>query len=257
MAGRVFEDVIEGFIYREYDRIDDARLLVTGLPDVGLVGSISAAFIVRELEMEDAVGIDNPVMLPPVVVVHEGEPKYPIRVYSSRGLSVLLTDIPIPPPAIAPFSASIIQWARMRRFEMLIGVTGLGHPRRIDLDKPGLHYLAVGEKAKEAAREVGAEKLGNGMLVGPMALMLKEAERAGIDMLVIMVDAFMEIPDPEAAAVAVQAIAKLAGFQVNVDKLLKEAEQLKLRYRDLMKETRNVMAKLGKGYEYRSPLLFT
>ena len=257
MSGRVFEDVIEGFIYREYNRVDEARLLVTGLPDVGLVGSISAAFMVRELDMKDAVGIDNPMALPPVVVVQEGEPKYPIRVYTSRGLSVLLTDVPIPPPAIAPFSASLIQWARMRRFELLIGVTGLGHPRRIDLDKPGLHYIAVGEKAREAAKEIGAEKLGNGMLVGPMALMLKEAERAGLDIIVIMDDAFMEIPDPEAAAVAVQAVGRLVGFDINVDKLLEEAEQLKVRYRDLMKETRNVMAKLGKSYEYRSPLLFT
>ncbi|MMZ71367.1 hypothetical protein D1872_347220 [compost metagenome] len=65
------------------------------------------------------------------------------------------------------------------------------------------------------------------------------------------------MPDPEAAAVAVESVSKITGVDVNVSRLLEEAEKLKLRLKDLMKETRNVMAKMGKTYEYRPPLIYT
>ena len=76
-------------------------------------------------------------------------------------------------------------------------------------------------------------------------------------MLMLMADSYIDIPDPEAAARIVEALSKILDIRVGVEKLMKEAELIKLRYKELMKETRNMMAKMGKGYEYRAPLLYT
>ncbi len=259
MLNAFYEEEIYGFLFREYRELGDPELLLVSLPDVGLVGSIAAVNIIRELGMKDSVGIDSYSAFPPVVVVQGGEPKHPMRIYSGDGMAVLITDVPVPPPAVAPLTRAIVEWALRRRVKAILGVTGMGNPARIEMEKPGIHYLAIGKTAASMAEKLGGEakRLSDGILVGPMALILKEAARARMDMMVLMVDSYIDLPDPEAAARAVEAISRITGKEISVEKLMKEAEMIKLRYRELMKETRSMMAKMGKGYEYRAPLLYT
>lgn len=73
----------------------------------------------------------------------------------------------------------------------------------------------------------------------------------------LLADSFIDIPDPEAAAVIVEGINSITGLNVPVEELVKQAEEIKLRMRDLMKETKAVMARMGKEMEYRAPILYT
>lgn len=45
----MYEEEINGFIYREYKPLGKPRFLVIGLPDVGLVGEIAAVHMIRSL----------------------------------------------------------------------------------------------------------------------------------------------------------------------------------------------------------------
>ena len=252
------EEELYGFMYREYGDLGEPKYLLVALPDVGLVGSIVAAHLVRELGMEDAVGIDSYNAFPPVIVIQDGVPKHPVRIYAKGELTVLVTDIPIPPPVIVPLSRSIVEWALRRGIRNIIGVTGLGNPARMEIEKPSLYYMATTSRAQDLVKTVdGIKGIGNGMLVGPMAIVVKEAVRSRMNAAILMADSYIDLPDPEAAAVVVEAIGRILGLTINVEKLMKEAEMIKLRYKELMKETRSMMAKMGKGYEYRAPLLYT
>lgn len=253
----IYEEEINGFSYYIFEEPRDLEYLLVALPDVGLVGSIAGLHLIRELGMKDVVGIDSYTALPPVVVIHKGEAKHPIRLYTGKCIGVLVTDVPIIPAALPMFVQSLVQFAKMSKVKMILSITGLGTPKRIEVEKPRLYALAVGREAEIEAGRLNPAKIENGMLVGPYALLLKEALRRRVPNLVLMVESFIDLPDPEAAAVAVESISKITGVDVNVSRLLEEAEKLKLRLKDLMKETRNVMAKMGKTYEYRPPLIYT
>ena len=252
-----FEEEINGFLFREYGDLGTPKYLVIGLPDVGLVGAIASVHLVRQLKLEDVIGVDSYSLLPPVVIVSNGEPKHPVRIYSNGSLAVIATDIPIPPASAPPLSAAIVQFARTRGIEAIISMTGVGNPLRFEMEKPGLYIISSDENASRIASQVRAEKLKEGILAGPYALILKESIRKRLSNIVVMADSFLDIPDPEAAAVALEAASAIIGVSVDTRSLLEEAERIKLRLKDLMKETKNVMARMGKGLEYRPPLMYT
>ena len=257
MLRAVYEEEFNGFIFREHEEVRKLDYLILALPDVGLVGAIAGLHIIRELDMRDVVGIDHYAAFPPVVVIHKGDPKYPMRIHAREGVGVLITDVPIAPPAIPAFSQAIVSYARVKGVKMLISITGMGIPNRIEVQKPTLYYLANDRESEIEGGRIGAKTVEQGILVGPYALILKEAARRGLSNLVLMVESFVDLPDPEAAAVAVEAVSKITGLKVDTVKLVEEAEKIKVRLKELMRETKSVMAKMGKTYEYRPPLLYT
>lgn len=258
-ANPVYEEEIDGFTFIEYDRFAPEALILA-LPDVGLVGAITGLHIVRELGLRDVVGIDSYNMLPPVTVIIDGVPKHPVRIYSTQDgrLGVLLTDVPFTPPAIIAFGVAVVRYARSRGVRTLISVTGIGNPSRFEIERPNLYVIANRpELEKEVVEKTGAKKIPAGILVGPYSIVLKEASRRGLDNVVLLADAFVDIPDPGAAIVTVEALSKLYGIRVDTKKLEDEADKIKMRLRELMRETRNLMAKMGKSMEYRPTLMYT
>nr|MEB3860244.1 PAC2 family protein [Desulfurococcales archaeon] len=234
-----FEEEIHGFLFREYGDLGSPKYLIVGLPDVGLVGSIASVHLVRQLKLDDVIGVDSYSLLPPVVVVSNGEPKHPVRIYSNGDVAVIATDVPIPPASAGPLSAAIVQFARTRGIGAVISMTGVGNPMRFEMERPGLYVISSDEEASRIASQVKAEKLREGILAGPYALILKESVRKKLSNIVVMADAFLDIPDPEAAAVALEAVSTIMGVTIDTRSLLEEAERIKLRLKDLMKETKN------------------
>lgn len=258
MRKEFLEEEIGGFSFREYGELGRPRYLVLGLPDIGLVGSIGAMHVVRSLGMDDVMGIESYAFLPPVVVISSGEPKYPMRIYRKDDMAVLVTDVPVSPPGLAPLAMAIVEFARRRGIELIVSMTGLGSPKRLQGGGTSVYWIASDSEADKAAREADmGERLEEGILVGPYAIILKEAVRKMVSNIVIMAESYPEFPDPEAAAEAVRALSRLSNREIDVGKLLEEAELLKIRLKGLMKDTKETLAKMGKGYEYRPPLIYT
>ncbi|MEM0506937.1 MAG: PAC2 family protein, partial [Thermosphaera sp.] len=90
----------------------------------------------------------------------------------------------------------------------------------------------------------------------PYGVLLKEGRRRGIPTMVLMVESFLDIPDPEAAALGIDVLGKLIGIQVDIHRLLEEAELIKLRTRDLMVQTKKAMIDMQKQMERQMPLMY-
>ncbi|MEB3765965.1 MAG: PAC2 family protein [Desulfurococcales archaeon] len=254
---RFYEEIVNGFLFQEYDA-PEIDTLILGLPDVGLVGAITAIHLIKELNMKDIVGIDNYTALPPVAVIMEGKPKLPIRIYAKDNLGVLVTDVPLAPSSIPLFSEALVRYAKSRGVKTLISVTGLGNPGRIEIEKPNLYLIGSNQDdVKQFSEKLNPKDINQGILVGPYAIILKESIRLNLNNIVLMVDSFIDIPDPGAAAVAIESLNKILDLDIDVTKLLEEEDKIKLRLKELMKETKNVMARMGKTYEYRPTLIYT
>jgi uncharacterized protein len=89
--------------------------------------------------------------------------------------------------------------------------------------------------------------------VGPYALVLKEAIRKRVANLILLAESFVDFPDPEAAAQALTVLSRILGVNIDVSKLLEQAEMIRLRLRGLMKQTRQSMAEMGGP----SPLMYS
>lgn len=258
MIGKFYEEEIEGFLFREYGDLGKPKYLILGLPDVGLVGSIAAMHIVSEKKLKDAVGIESYAFLPPVAVVVDGKPLHPMRIYTDGGdFAILITDVPIAPPGVAPLGTAIVEYARRLGLEAIIGITGIGSPNRLKGEEPKAYWLATPGPAEEIGSRFNVEKFGNGIIAGPYAVILKESVRRRVSSLLLLVESYIDFPDPEAAATALQVLGRGTGLEVNVDKLLEEAEQLRVKLRQFMKETKDALTRLGKPIEFRAPLVYT
>jgi len=253
------EEEILGYQFIEYGQLGKPKYLILGLPDAGIVGPIAASHIVRSLKLPDVLGIESYGYIPPAAIIQGSSIKYPMRIYSNGEVSVLITDVPPVPSGIVPLASAIVEFSRKRGIDHIISISGIGNPSRAEIDKPNVYYLTTTQESQKLIEPFlnDLKPFPDGIIVGPYAIILKESVRRKVNNLLLLSDAFTEIPDPEAAAEIVKIISYLINVKIDVSQLLQEAETLRLRLQGLAKETNDVLAKVGKGYEYRTPLIYS
>ena len=68
----------------------DTTMLI-GLPDVGLVGLIATSYLITELGFEEIAYVESD-LLPPVVVLHNGLPHAPLRIYGNDKVIAVISE---------------------------------------------------------------------------------------------------------------------------------------------------------------------
>ncbi|MGB9725138.1 MAG: proteasome assembly chaperone family protein [Fervidicoccaceae archaeon] len=253
------EEEIEGVVFQEYDELELASpsFLVVGFPDAGLVGGISISHIIRELNPAEVGGIDIPRLSPPIVFVRDGEAKPPIKLFKKGNMLLVASEMPLPPGVIQMFSYALLEYARRRRVDYVIGITGLGIGERVNKERPLVYAAYSGEKIKKIIGEKKIQLFNEGAILGPFAIFLKEARRFRLDTIVLLAETFPELPDPEAASAAIEVLSKIIDTKISIEKLLEEAEYIRLRNKEIMKQTARMMSQVGKSAEAQPSLLYT
>ncbi len=253
------EEFYDGVLVLEYEDFDIEKpsFLVLGFPDAGLVGGISISHLIRELNPREVGGIDISRMTPPITVIKKGDPRPPLRMFLKDNILMIAAEAPIPPNVIYPLSYALLEYSVKRRIDYIVSLSGIGTLNRVNIDKPKVYWAASGREAIEKAYTLGINPFDEGVLIGPYAIILKEAMRYRMNNLVLLVESFPDLPDPEAASILLQSFSKLTGIKVNVEKLLEEAELIRLRTKELMKRTAKVMGQMGKNMEVQPSLLYT
>ncbi len=229
-------------------------VLVVGLPDVGLVGVVAVSHLVSSLRLKEIASIESE-LFPPIIVLHEGVPKSPVRIFSSPEIVVIVSETAIPANAIHPLADTIVNWASQKGARLVVSVGGMAVQNRQDIEKPKV-FAAVSDKSVSKSIRDAAEVLGEGYIVGPYGLILKRCAELGLPAITLLTQSFYNYPDPEAAAAAVVALNKILDLNVDVSELLHKGEEIRLRAKDVMKRTQAEMAKMNKSQEYDIPPLY-
>jgi len=250
------EEIIGGFRFIEYRPLNIRKpsVLLFALPDAGLVSVISTSHIVSTLGLEEVGDIEFP-ELAHIVVVREGLPRSPLRIYAGGNLAAVFTDIALSPSIQVMIASAVIDYARLRGMEYIISLSGIPSPNRLDLEELKTYYVSSSKRMAEIAERSGAITLKQGVLVGAYATLVKESMKKGFDSLLLLTECFMEFPDPEAAARGLQVFSRIANIDIDIKKLLEEAEIIKIKTRELMRQTTGVMRQMRKDMEY-SPFLY-
>ncbi|MDA4118360.1 MAG: PAC2 family protein [Thaumarchaeota archaeon] len=212
--------------------------VIVGVPDSGLVGTIACSYLVEQLKLEQIGYIDAEAM-PPVLVVHESKPDYPVHIFGGGGVAVVLSEVPLPPRLSVEVAKDLVSWAKSQRAEMMVGVTGLPSRKREESpdEKPVVLGVANDETILKKMKAFGVAPFEDGMISGLHASLLKQCMAKGQSGLVLMVESLLQFPDPLAASGTVETLGGLLSVKVDVKPLLKQSEEIRLRLRQLMQQT--------------------
>ncbi len=165
----------DGFQIVETGQIPSDMILINGLPDVGLVGLLAASHIVRALKLEE-VGAITSDLLPPMIVLHGGVPKLPVRIFAGASIAVLLSETAIPTSLLRPLADGLVEWAKSKRIQLMLSLGGMAVANRQDIDAPKV-FAALSQKDMERRLKGAAEILEEGYIVGAYGLLLRRWRR--------------------------------------------------------------------------------
>lgn len=253
-----YEEYYNGLCIVEYKafRLKKPAFMICGLPDAGLVGSIAVSHLINELKMEEIGGIESFRYFPPVAIVHKGEPKPVLRLFSNENILTVISEIPIPTSAIYPLAIALIDYAQKKGVDHIISPIGVGVPNRLEIERPRVYWIATSKDGATLLEKLNLKKFEEGFLVGPYAVILKECKRKRVSNIVLLVESFLEFPDPAAAAETLKVLSNIIGVEINVKPLIEKAEEIRLKTRELMDHTRRALTQMKKTLEYQLPLTY-
>jgi len=234
--------------------VPSGAIMLFGFPDVGLVGVIAASHLISELENMEEVAYMDSKLLPPLIVLHEGLPHSPIRIFGNHDVLLAVSETAIPADVIYSIMYALIDWGKNKNVKMMISLSGLPIQDRQDVQELKVFAAASSPEMLKTVQEKGVEILREGYMVGPQAIMLQRCANIGLPALTLLAQCFFNYPDPEAAAEVLKGLEKITGIKVDVSQLLEKGEEIRLRARDVMKRTQQELSKMKKTREYDIPL---
>lgn len=230
-------------------------VVIEGLPDIGLVGSIAALYLLEQLHLDPIAYFESP-LIPPVMVVHNYELLSPIRIYGNEKYVIITSEIAIPPEIYHDLSKEIISWCKSIGAKTLISLNGIPTENRFDIEKPAVFGIASKKSLLELLSEYKIEALQEGFIAGMYALLLKEAADANLSAIALVAQSFAKYPDPGASVELLNTLKKILQIQLDVSPLVEKAEEVRLRARDLMQQAEQTMPYPQKTVEGELPIMY-
>jgi uncharacterized protein len=237
----------------EKKAVPNNALMLHGLPDVGLVGLIATSHIISQLKMDEIAYVDSE-LLPPVVVLREGLPYAPLRIFGNSSLIAAISEAPIPAEAVQPVMRKLVDWGQFRKIKLMVSMGGIPVQDRQDIEKVKVYGAASNPSLLKTLTDKGIEVLQGGFMVGPYALIMRYCAERNIPAIVLLAQSFYNYPDPEAAAATIKEFSTVTGVQVDVSKLIEGGEEIRLKARDVMKRTTQELNRMKKTQEFDLPL---
>jgi uncharacterized protein len=245
----------EGPLIIETEKVGDAQYALVALPDTGLAGTIALGYAIQSKNMKE-VGYVAPRALPPMLVIHNGEPKSPVRFYANKDFVGLISETPLPFETYKELVPQIVGWAAQKKIQLLISLTGIGVQDRVEVSKPQVFGIGGTTDVRDLLKSRGFPLLEEGFVAGPQAIVLDECIDKKIPIAVLLAESHRNFPDPAAAASLLEHLNQAFGFNVDIKQLVEEAEEFKIRLRELMQRTQQSMRGV-KSREGELPPLYT
>jgi len=209
-------------------------IVLEGSPELGLIGNILGWLLVEELNMEQIGYIDSK-EFPPLAVLYKGVAIHPFRIYSKDGIVLFLSDFIIPPNVSYDMSNAIVNWMERNNSKGLITFNSMVVMEKTDT-------VAAAANSEEALKDLDKYDLPIlpfGNINGLSGALLTRAAIKNIPASCLFGEVLNQYPDPRAAASIVNVLNKMLDIDVNAQPLLKEADEIEERLKELAKRVQN------------------
>jgi uncharacterized protein len=209
-------------------------IVLEGSPELGLIGNILGWLLVEELKMKQIGYIDSK-EFPPLAVLYKGIAIHPFRVYSTDGIVLFLSDFIIPPNVSYDMSNAIVDWMERNNSKGLITFNSMVVMEKTD----SVAGAANSEDALKKLGELDLPILPFGNVNGLSGSLLTRTAIKNIPASCLFAEVLNQYPDPRAAASLVNVLNKMLNIDVNAEPLLKEADEIEQRLKELAKRVQS------------------
>jgi uncharacterized protein len=230
-------------------------IAIEGLPDVGLVGTIAASHIIEQLRLQEVAHLESE-SFPPIMVLHDGILKDPIRLYGTESLLVLTSEVPLPVVTLHSAARVVSKWFTEKGVNLVVSLSGIPVQNRVDINKPSVYSVANGPESRDLLKKRGIKVMEEGFIAGIYALLLKEFAKNQLPAVAMLSQSFLKYPDPGAAASVISALNQLVGFKIEVKDLLEKGDEIRVKARDLMKQAEGTIIDMQKPVEQGIPIMY-
>jgi uncharacterized protein len=224
--------------------------LIEGFPGMGLVGTISAKYIVDRLKFEEIGHIDANIFIP-IIRIHKGYPIFPSRIYASKKhkLVVIISEQIIPRFYTEKFAKDIVKWVKSKGIKKVISLAGI-HTDNPQSDQ--VYGIVSNAQAKKELEKHNIELIDEGITTGITALILLELRKTNIPAFSILGNVNLQA-DYKAAATLIKTLNEILGLNIKVELLLKEARETEQELLKQLEELKKADTKVQK-FEDQTPM---
>jgi uncharacterized protein len=209
------------------EEIKDAVIL-EGSPEMGLIGNILGWLLVEELDMKQIGHIDSK-YFPPLAVLYKGVAIHPFRIYNKDNIVLFLSDFIVPPIVAYDMANAIVDWAERNNSKEIITFNSIVVREKSD----GVAAAANSEEGLKRLGDLELPILPFGNVSGLSGTILTRSSIKNIPASCIFAEVLNQYPDPRAAATVVDVLNKMLNIEVSAEPLLKEAEEIEARLKEL------------------------
>jgi uncharacterized protein len=224
----------------------DLPSLVVGFPGTGLVGSISANYIIETTGMHQIAAIDSEFVIPTVTFIG-GMLRHPFRTYANEkgSLYVIVCDAPIMPEGVHGIMDTVVRWVMNRKIGEVIVLDGIpvkGFPSK---DRKPVVLTSYGDKEEDSLSNAT-------LMTGLSAGLLSSCLFNDVPCTAVMVPASSGAPDPEGSAILLNTISRMPNvpLKIDTDPLIKQGREIKRRLGEDMEKMRNMQEEQGRTSPY-------
>ena len=207
--------------------VEDA-IVLEGSPELGLIGNILGWLLVEELNMEEIGYIDSK-YFPPLAVLYKGKAIHPFRIYATEGIVLFLSDFIIPQNVAFDMTNGIVDWMERNNSKEIITFNSIVVREK----SQGAAGAANSDEALERLGKLDLPILPFGNISGLSGTLLTRSMMKGIPGSCLFAEITSPYPDPRAAADVTNILNKMLGTNINAKPLIKEAEEIESRLKEL------------------------
>lgn len=202
--------------------------VIEGSPELGLIGNIVGWLLVEELKMKEIGHIESK-YFPPLAVLYRGVAIHPFRIYSVDELVLFLSDFVVPPNVTYDMTNAIVDWMERNNSKEIITLNSIAVRQKTN----GVAGAANSPEGLKRLGDLELPILPFGNINGLSGTLLTRSISRDITGSCLFAEVLNQYPDPRAAASVVDVLNRMLDIEVNPEPLLKEAEEIESRLKEL------------------------
>lgn len=196
--------------------------LIEGFPGMGLVGTITAKYLVENMDFKEIGHLHSEVFMP-IIRIHDGVPVFPSRIYvnDKYKLVVLISEQVIPKPYIPKVARTVVEWILQNGIVRVISLAGIQTGVKNDMR---VYAIAANQESKTLFKGLEVEVIEDGITTGITALMLLHLKESNIKAFSMLGNVTFGA-DYKAAAELIKRLNKLLKLNLKVEPLYAQAKK--------------------------------
>ena len=212
-------------------------ILINGFPSSGITSAIATESMINTSNFELG-GIIDSEKFPPISIIKNGMPNYPVRVFTNNDLKVAVFSSYLTLDVSLHRSAArlMLDWAKEKKASLILSsITVKG--------TMGTEMFGVASTGSARGNLVsaGISVVEHATVPGISGVLLNEGMIHGQDVIVLLVSSDKEFPDFQATSNLCNSLSKLVpGVSCNLDKLEKESKIIEQQIKQAESDTKDL-----------------